>query len=790
MEPVVAGAPRAAPPLAPTATGPTVIDVSSVVIRQGVKRLGMNLGGENFYDSQQILKNLVSRNPGFEGQQWQTVLRCDQVTPATCTDAGHSGRWPEGFLDGGTYEVISGAAQGQTGTIAHSTLASEHVGVTIQFAQPARSLAPNDTIVVRRVTPGDGTAGWSPRINGGATITTEYKDLSPRTTGTQALRLNARDAGQEASLSEYFDSYPGRSYVQFRGAYIIRFRAKSVAGIKELNVYLQRPKLGPWTALFNQTVLLTGDWKDYTLKFNAAEPLSEAGTLMFGFSAKGAEVLLDDVSLTEAVPNGTAFRNDVVSALQRLNPGVLRYMDSGNNFGSSLDNMLAPEEARQRSGFNKYLSESDDIPVGLHDFLALCEKLGTEPWYTMQIGMSEKEAAATMEYLGGSTATKYGAARAALGHPVPWTRTFPIIHLEYGNEAWNEAQPGASISDPVVYAGRSSTLFRIMRASPEYEAGHFDLIADGQAVNTYMTAKILEKIEGADTIDIAPYFFHTFKDDSSIEHIFGPMFAEIQMMDSAPEGDVHKQANVAATALHPLHLAVYETNIDTVTGTVGQASVDSTVPSLGAGIASVEHMLLMLRDLGITVQNTFTLTGGGYHFNNTAGRDPGETSPVWSVVVDMGGATNRVRPSFLAQMLANQAIGPAMLTTRIKGTDPTWDQPLSPNDNVQLDRVHELQSFAFSNPQSASLIVFNLSRTAAHSIGLSGDCAPQGTVAVKTLTSVAITDSNEQSDKVKVVSREEHDVTPGKSTFSLPPFSMTTLSSKKPDGCMIRQPGE
>ena len=789
VEPVVAGAPRVAPPPAPVATGPTVVDVSSVVIRQRVKRLGMNLGGENFYDSQQILKNLVSRNPGFEGQQWQTVMRCDQVSPTSCTDAGHSGNWPQGFLDQGSYEIISGAGQGQTGTISHSTLASEHVGVTITFAQPAKLLAANDTIKVRSVKPGNATAGWSPQANGGATITTEFTDLSPRTTGTQAVRLNASGAGQEASLNQYFDSIPGRSYLQFRGAYVIRFRAKAVAGRKAVSVYLQRPTMGPWTPLFKQNVLLTSDWKDYTLQFHAAEAASNVGTLMFGFTVSEAEVLLDDVSLTEAGSNGTAFRNDVVATLQRLNPGVLRYMDSGNNFGSDLDNMLAPEEARQRSGFNKYLSESDDIPVGLHDFLVLCEKIGAEPWYTMQIGMSEKEAAGIMQYLGGSTATKYGATRAALGHPLPWTQTFPVIHLEYGNEAWNEAQPGASIPDPEVYAARASTIFRIMRASPEYAAGRFDLIADGQAVNTFMTAKILEKIEGADTIDIAPYFFHTFNDDSSLEHIFGPMFAQPQMLDSAPEGYVHKQANAAATALHPVRLAVYETNIDAVTGTVGQASVNATVPSLGAGIAAVDHMLLMLRDLGVTVQNTFTLTGGGYHFTNTAGRDPGETSPVWSVVVDMGGATNRVRPSFLAQMLANQAIGKQMLATRINGSDPTWDQPRSPNDNVELERARELQSFAFTSPQTSTLIVFNLSRSGAHSIGLSGDCAPQGAVTVKTLTATAMTDNNEQSDKVKVVSREEQ-VTPGSSTFSLPPFSMTTLSSKRPDGCKIDQPAD
>jgi hypothetical protein len=261
------------------------------------------------------------------------------------------------------------------------------------------------------------------------------------------------------------------------------------------------------------------------------------------------------------------------------------------------------------------------------------------------------------------------------------------------------------------------------------------------------------------------------------------MFAEPQFLDSTVDGYVHKQANVAATAEHPVKLAVYEVNMGTVTGTVSQASIDATVPSVGAGITVVEHELVMLRDLGIKVQNTFQLGGGDYPFNNTTGTNRHETSPVWGVVVDMGGATNRVRPVFLAQQLVNETIRSEMLTTSISGDNPTWDQPQSANDNFGLDRVHELQSFAFADSASTTLIVVNLSRTSPRTVAVAGPCAPRGAVTVQTLTSTKITDSNELQENVRAAKREEQNVVPGSSVFTLPPFSMTSFSSNN-SGCV------
>jgi alpha-L-arabinofuranosidase len=759
--------------------GSTVIDVSPAVMREDVIRLGMNLGREDSYDSLETHKNLVSDNPGFEGRQWQSVLRCGKVTPTSCSDAANDGGWPAGFLDGGSYEVISGTATGKSGSILHSTGAEAHTGAIVQFTQPTGDLKTGDLIVVRKEWPGNATDGWNVYVGGGAAVSAEYRDLSPRTPGVQAVRMDALGPGQFVSLSTSFGTDGRRSYLTLRGPYRISFRAKGVGGGRTLGVRLAS---STGQSFVDRTVSLSGNWQDYSFDFDARDPGRPEGSITFSFNVGGAAVLLDDVSLEETAPNGTAFRNDVVATLQRLRPGVLRYMDSGQNFGCSLDNMLAPRFARKRCGFNRYGTQADSVATGLHDFLVLAEKLGAEPWYTMQLGMSTREAANLMEYLGGPVTTKYGAVRAALGHPVPWTKTFSRIHLEFGNEAWNDAQAGATIPDPDMYAARATEIFKTLRASPWYPATRFNLIANGQAGYPGLTGILLKTMQGMDTISIGPYNFNTFGDDSSIEHIFGPMFAEPQYYDDTAGGAVQQESHFASTAVHPAGLAVYETNIGTTEGTVSQASLDSTIPSLGAGIASILHELLMLRDRGITVQNTFQLGGGTYPFHNTAGTYKDERSPVWGVVVDMGGPANRVRPSFLAQQLANDAIRPTMLTTKIEGHDPTWNQPKTANDNFALDRAHELQSFAFADAASTTLILVNLSRTSAHTVGLSGACAPRGEVKVETLTSAKINDTNELADNVKTVAREEHDVIPGTTKFSLPPFSMTSLVSSN-HGC-------
>ena len=496
----------------------------------------------------------------------------------------------------------------------------------------------------------------------------------------------------------------------------------------------------------------------------------------------GSSALIDDVELTEdaAPDNPTAFRNAVVSRLRELQPGVLRYMDNGSNFGSSLDSLIAPSLARQRAGYSETSKDTGDAAIGLHDFLVLCEAVKSEPWFVVPVTFTHQEMRNLIEYLAGPASTPYGAKRAALGHSEPWTKTFPKIHLELGNETWNWGSfAGEAIQDPKAYATHVSETFAATRAANYFTPELFDLVMDGWFALPWWNEQELSIHSHADTIDIAPYTFTPFTNASSHEAIFGPMFAEPEAIASRPDSLVAQDAKLAAAA--GVHLAVYEVNLGAYEGTVDQATLDATIPSLGAGLSVVDNMLLMLRDDGVSEQAVFALPEYVNGFKNTAHPDARELVQLWGTVIDMGGETDRVRPTFLAEELANSAIADKMLLTRVSGANPTWDQPDNGNAKVKLSGAHLIQSFAFTDNSRCSLVLFNLSRDSSLPVVLSGPLAPKdlngAPIQMSRLTSAHISDSNETAQTVSITNSTISDAQPGK-PLSLPPFSMTVLSWK------------
>jgi hypothetical protein len=205
------------------------------------------------------------------------------------------------------------------------------------------------------------------------------------------------------------------------------------------------------------------------------------------------------------------------------------------------------------------------------------------------------------------------------------------------------------------------------------------------------------------------------------------------------------------------------------------------VGSVGAGISIADHMLLMLRDLGITTQNLFALPEYQNGYTNSA-TGAGGTMPLWGSVIDMGGETNANRPTFLAEELANTAIMPTMLAVTVTGANPTWNQPLSANDTltpIQLPTAHYLQAFAFTNGTQKSVIMINLSRSGSLPVTFSGANAPSGNVLISQLTSANITDNNENlTSNTPVVNTTQSNVSSFNpaTPYSLPPYSMTVFS--------------
>jgi hypothetical protein len=752
----------------------TDIAITGKVLRSGVQRFGINIGGDNFYDSGQMLRNLTFRNPGFEGETWQSILRCKSTTATSCTDGNQYAVWPKDFLKDASFEFLSGPAVGLSGTIRSSSHAAES-GVAFDFPALAHAPSAGDFVLVRFARAGDAETGWwTNSMQSGATFTTELHDLAPNSPGRQALHIHASGAGQSARIDSYFDTYQGRSFIQLRGRYTLAFRAKGLGGNNSVSVSLVRAGAMPEALFPSKTIRLFGAWKDYSFDWTASEDGTGVGPVDLRFSISGADVLLDDVSLTAAAAsdNPTAFRDEVVATLRDLKPGILRYTDMGAATASTIDNMIAPPFARQRAGYSTQATTQEQVPLGLHEFLALCKAVQAEPWYSLPATTTPEEASHLIEYLGGAAGTPYGAKRAALGQSAPWTNIFPVIHLEFGNELWNEGTfYGAAMADPALYGRRAAQVFAGARTSAAFVPARFDLVLGSFAANAWWTGQELANSADYDTVAVAPYLFNKLADAGSTEAIFGSMFAEPESLDSLARGGMAQQAEAARRARRPAKLAVYEVNLGTDQGDAAQSVVNAAVASVGGGLTVMEHMLLMLRDLGITSQSTYSLPGYANKFRNPG--DSTELTPLWGMVLDMGGPTNRRRPLFLAEQVVNHVMLSSMLEIKLTGANPGWRQELSRNNNVQIEKAHMLQVFAFSEGERRSLIVFNLNRRKALPVTFSGD-KPAGLVRLSQLTAPHITDSNEQEELVRVVRSDVPDFH-ADTAYSLAPFSMTTF---------------
>ena len=94
------------------ATHVTHLRVTSQVILSGVTRLGVNLGEQNFYDSGQMLRNLLARNPDFAPMTYRSIFHCQTGGQARCVDTRPGIQLPADFWNGASYEVLEGAAAG------------------------------------------------------------------------------------------------------------------------------------------------------------------------------------------------------------------------------------------------------------------------------------------------------------------------------------------------------------------------------------------------------------------------------------------------------------------------------------------------------------------------------------------------------------------------------------------------------------------------------------------------------------------------------------------------------
>jgi hypothetical protein len=547
----------------------------------------------------------------------------------------------------------------------------------------------------------------------------------------------------------------GFTFVRLRGRFRLSFRAKGLAGNRVVHVHVRRDAAGMHDYL-EQDVRLTPQWADYKAEFNASEDASTVGTVEAGFSVAGGSLLLDDVALEEIDgdrTNKTAFRDEVVRTLKELRPGVLRLLSGHAQLGSTVDNLLAPPMARVRPGYSIQSTTMEDIPVGIPEFLELCQEVGAEPWIVAPTAMSEDEARKLAEYLAGGPETAGGAVRVAGGRREPWTRAFRTIHIELGNETWNGIFAGETMEDAAAYGRWANRVFTALRGAAGADGGRFDLVVGTFIAIPERNYALLGAARQANSLAIAPYLMHSVTEWGNDDELYGPLMAQPEEMSR--EGVV-KAAQASAAGRQ---LAVYEVNLHTTEGTVPQAVLDRFTPSAAAGVAVTGHMLRMMRDHGVRDEMLFSLPQ--FEFK----RADGKLVRLWGSVVEMGG---RERPQLLAESLANRAMGGNMVRVEVSGDDPAHDVPAG-NDGVRLSGFHEMDAYAFEEGRRHGLIVFNYGLHQIRRISLEGPGLRSGANLWR-LLSPGPGASNEGATQVTI--REERY---GGGELEMPPCSMAVL---------------
>jgi alpha-N-arabinofuranosidase len=154
-------------------------------------------------------------------------------------------------------------------------------------------------------------------------------------------------------------------------------------------------------------------------------------------------------------------RADVAERVAAVRPSFIRW--PGGNVAQDYHWMwgVGPRDQRPVWVNLSWRNEAEPSDFGTDEFIQFSRQVGAEPTLTVNVegrGATAEEAAAWVEYCNGPASSRYGAMRAANGHPAP----YDVKYWEIGNEIWGDWVRGHS--DAETYARNYQRYHDAMRA--------------------------------------------------------------------------------------------------------------------------------------------------------------------------------------------------------------------------------------------------------------------------------------------------------------------------------------
>ena len=181
------------------------------------------------------------------------------------------------------------------------------------------------------------------------------------------------------------------------------------------------------------------------------------------------------------IPNTKGVRNDVIEALKNIKIPNLRW--PGGCFADEYHwrDGIGPKSERPKMINTHWGGITEDNSFGTHDFLDMCELLGTEPYICGNVGSGTvEEMSKWVEYMTFDGESPMSKLRTENGREKPWKVNF----LAVGNESWG---CGGNMT-PEAYADNYRRYQTFCR---NYGSNHLMKVAGGANVDDYNWTEVL-----------------------------------------------------------------------------------------------------------------------------------------------------------------------------------------------------------------------------------------------------------------------------------------------------------
>ncbi|WP_432981236.1 carboxypeptidase regulatory-like domain-containing protein [Dactylosporangium sp. CA-233914] len=338
------------------------------------------------------------------------------------------------------------------------------------------------------------------------------------------------------------------------------------------------------------------------------------------------------------------WRKDFVDALTALKPGAIRWPGGIIADSYTFTDGIGPRDNRPPMHYNQWDALWLSNDVGTDEVLALASALSIPVYLNVNWGRGTPATAANwVEYTNGSTATTYGAQRAANGRSQPWN----VRTWEIGNEVWGSWTPGWTSA--ANYAASYNT-FRDAMAAKDSTIAFIGEGGDGTNNDqTWNTTVLSTSASRMDHLSV---------------HYYSP-----QPLPANYDNLTVYQASVGAPAVIGDRMA---TATNTILASGGGRDIKLAVTEQNAMYFNEEHRRTRTLEGGLQEAGLLNL------FMRRA--DVNEINGASALVNFWDGSAIRlanrgsfVTPGYLVQKLAATQRGPLLLDTTVAG--PTYTAP-------------------------------------------------------------------------------------------------------------------